>query len=103
MFHMGTEERWRAWLGVGDESRFSEIDVAEFATCAAACNWVERRLYAEWARPGLTVFGSVDRGSYRTPAPGAAPRWTLDPYSVGMDADLIDGRVSWRKPTQPKV
>jgi hypothetical protein len=101
MFHMGTDVRWRAWLGVGDESRFSQIDMAEFATCAAACAWVERRLYAEWTRPGVTVFGSVDRGSYRPVAPGAAPSWTLDPCSVGMDADLVDGRVLWRRPTQP--
>jgi hypothetical protein len=100
MFHMGKEVRWRAWLGVGDETRFSQIDVAEFATCSAACAWVERRLYAEWTRPGLTVFGSVDKGVYRTEAPGAAPHWTLDPYSVGMDADLVDGQVCWRKPSQ---
>jgi len=99
MFYMGTDVRWRAWLGVGDDSRISQIDVAEFATCSAACNWVERRLYAEWTRPGLTVFGSVDRGSYRTRAPGAAPSWIVDPYSVGMDAELAEGRVCWRRPT----
>ncbi|HEX6359849.1 hypothetical protein [Actinophytocola sp.] len=75
--------------------------MAEFATCAAACAWVERRLYAEWTRPGLTVFGSVDQGSYRSPAPGAPPCWTLDPYSVGMDADLVEGRVYWRRSKQP--
>jgi hypothetical protein len=103
MFHMGTEVRWRAWLGVGDEARFSQIDVAEFATCSAACAWVERRLYAEWTRPGLMVFGSVDRGVYREDVPGTVPRWTLDPCSVGMDADLVNGRVRWRKPTQPKA
>jgi hypothetical protein len=98
MFSMGTEVRWRAWLGVGDESRFSQIDTAEFATLTAACAWVERRLYAEWARPGLTVFGSVDKGVYRVEAPGATPAWTLDPCSVGMDADLVNGRVCWRRP-----
>ncbi|MFL6119751.1 hypothetical protein [Actinophytocola sp.] len=95
---MGTEVRWRAWLGVGDESRFSQIDIAEFATCSAACAWVERRLYAESTRPGLAVFGSVDRGVYRETAPGA-PRWIMDPCSVGMDADLVDGQVCWRRPT----
>jgi hypothetical protein len=97
---MGTDVRWRAWLGVGDESRISEIDVAEFATLTAACAWVERRLYAEWTRPELTVFGSVDKGTYRAFAPGARPAWTLDPCSVGMDADLVNGRVYWRRPSK---
>jgi hypothetical protein len=97
MFSMGTEVRWRAWLGVGDESRISEIDVAEFATLTAACAWVERRLYAEWARPGLTVFGSVDKGVYRPAGPGAKPCWVLDQCAAGLDADLVDGQVSWRK------
>jgi hypothetical protein len=103
MFCMGTEVRWRAWLGVGDESRISQIDVAEFATCSAACSWVERRLYAEWTRPGLMVFGSVDRGVYRADAPGAAPRWILDPCSAGLDADLVNGRVCWRKPNRREL
>jgi hypothetical protein len=82
---------------MGDESHLSQIDVAEFTSSAAARAWVERRLAAVWARPGLAVFGSVDRGMYRPVAPGAAPRWTLDPYFVGMDADLVDGRVCWRQ------
>ena len=99
MFCMGTEVRWRAWLGIGDESRFSQIDVAEFATFTAACSWVERRLYAEWTRPGLTMFGSVDKGVYRAAAPGAPSAWTLDPCSVGMDAEFVNGRVRWRKPS----
>lgn len=98
MFHMGKEVRWRAWLGMGDDSNLSQIDAAEFTSAAAARAWVERRLAAVWARPGLAVFGSVDRGSYRTVAPGAAPRWTLDPHSVGLDADLVDGQVCWRRP-----
>lgn len=102
MFCMGTEVRWRAWLGVGDESKFSQIDVAEFATCSAACAWVERRLYAEWTRPGLTVFGSVDRGVYRFDASGGLA-WTLDPCSPGMDADLVDGQVLWRRPSRQKA
>ena len=101
MFCMGTEVRWRAWLGIGNESRFSQIDVAEFATLGAACSWVERRLYAEWTRPGVTMFGSVDKGVYRAEAPGATPSWKLDPFSVGMDAEFVDGRVCWRRPTQP--
>lgn len=99
MLGMGSEVRWRAWLGVGDESRYSQIDIAEFTTCSAACAWVERRLYAEWARPGLTIFGSVDRGVYRSDASGA-PRWTMDPCSPGMDADLVDGQVLWRRPSR---
>lgn len=98
MFCMGTEVRWRAWLGVGNESRFSQIDIAEFTTFTAACSWVERRLYAEWTGPGLTMFGSVDKGVYRSAAPGAAPAWTLDPCSVGMDAEFVNGQVRWRKP-----
>jgi hypothetical protein len=82
---------------MGDESHLSQIDVAEFASCAAARAWVERRLAAVWARPGLAVYGSVDRGRYQPVAPGAAPRWTLDPCFAGMDADLVDGRVCWRQ------
>jgi hypothetical protein len=98
MFGMGTEVRWRAWLGMGDESHLSQIDVAEFASCAAACAWVERRLANVWARPGLTVFGSVDRGVYQEATPGAAAHWVLDPHWAGLDADVVDGRVCWRRP-----
>lgn len=98
MFHMGTQVRWRAWLGMGDESHLSQIDVAEFASCAAARAWVERRLSAVWARPGLAVFGSVDRGVYLDETPGAAAHWTLDPHWAGMDADVVDGHVRWHRP-----
>jgi hypothetical protein len=98
MFGMGSQVRWRAWLGMGDESHLSQIDVAEFASCAAARAWVERRLSAVWARPGLTVFGSVDRGVYVDETPGSRARWTLDPHWAGLDADIVDGRVQWRSP-----
>jgi hypothetical protein len=98
MFRMGSEVRWRAWLGMGDESHLSQIDVAEFGTCAAARAWVERRLGAVWARPGLTVFGSVDRGVYRAATPGRESYWSLDPHWIGLDADVVDGRVHWRHP-----
>jgi hypothetical protein len=98
MFRMGTQVRWRAWLGMGDESHLSQIDVAEFASYAAARAWVERRLSAVWARPGLAVFGSVDRGVYLAETPGAAAHWALDPHWAGMDADLVDGRVCWHRP-----
>jgi hypothetical protein len=90
---MGEEVRWRAWLGVGDDSHLSQIDVAEFGTSAAARAWVERRLAAIQTRPGLAVFGSVDRGVHRE-----VGGWTADPYWVGMDAHLVDGRVCWRRP-----
>ena len=97
MFHMGTQVCWRAWLGMGDSSHLSEIDVAEFASCAAARGWVERRLSSVSARPGLSVFGSVDRGVYRDETPGAAAHFALDPHWAGMDADLVDGRVRWHR------
>ncbi len=100
MFRMGSRVRWRAWLGMGDESHLSQIDVAEFASCAAARAWVERRLTAVWARPGLSVFGSVDRGTYGVETPGAVPAWTQDPHWAGLDADIVDGRVLWRRPGQ---
>lgn len=98
MFHMGKQVRWRAWLGMGDESHLSQIDVAEFASCAAARAWVERRLSSVWARPGLAVFGSVDRGTYQDETPGSVARWTLDTGWAGLDADVVDGRVRWRRP-----
>jgi hypothetical protein len=83
---------------MGDESHLSQIDVAEFASCAAARAWVERRLTSVWARPGLSVFGSVDRGTYLDETPGAVPSWTQDPHWAGLDADIVDGRVHWRSP-----
>lgn len=98
MFRMGRQVRWRAWLGMGDESHLSQIDVAEFATCEAAQAWVERRLSAVWARPGLAVFGSVDRGAYQDATPGAASHWKVDPHWAGMDADVVDGHVHWHHP-----
>jgi alanine racemase len=82
---------------MGDESHLSQIDVAEFTSSAAARAWVERRLAVAWARPGLAVFGSVDRGVYRLVGPETTPRWTLDPQYVGLDADVVDGRVCWRQ------
>jgi hypothetical protein len=98
MFYMGAQVRWRAWLGMGDESHLSEVDVAEFGTCAAARAWVERRLSAVWARPGLAVFGAVDRGVYVDATPCAASHWRLDPHWAGPVADVVDGHVQWRSP-----
>jgi len=98
MFGMGEEFRWRAWLGMGDGDRLSQIDVAEFASANAARAWVERRLRVVWTRPGLALFGSVDQGVYRPGRPGAPPRWQLVLSPEAMDAHLEDGRVSWRRP-----
>jgi hypothetical protein len=86
---------------MGDDAHLSEIDVAQFTSCAAARAWVERRLTAVWARPGLAVFGSVDRGVYREETPGARSRWDLDPHWMGLDANLVDGRVQWHRPGSP--
>lgn len=71
------QERWRAWLGTGDETRLAQVDVAEFPSCAAARAWVEERLVT-----GTALYGSVDR------MPGCA---------AGLDADVVDGRVRWRR------
>jgi hypothetical protein len=98
MFTMGEVFRWRAWLGMGDGERLSQIDVAEFGSVSAARAWVERRLRAVLTRPGLAVYGSVDRGVYRPVAPGAAPKWQLVHCAESMDAALVDGQVSWRRP-----
>jgi hypothetical protein len=100
MFCMGSRVCWQAWLGIGDESHLSRIDEAEFGSCAAARGWVERRLSAVRARPGLAVFGSVDRGVYSEETPRAAAHWTPDPHWAGLDADVVDGRVEWHSPGQ---
>ncbi|HEY0452448.1 hypothetical protein [Actinophytocola sp.] len=92
------EVTWRAWLGMGDADWMDQIDVAEFDCLRAAREWVEDRLATVasaclWSRPGMSVFGSVDRGRYQ------GPRWSPDVVAGAMlDADLVDGRVSWRRP-----
>lgn len=70
-------ERWRAWLGTGDDTRLAQVDVAEFPSCAAARAWVEQRLIM-----GAAIYGSVDR---------------MPACATGLDADLVDGRVRWRR------
>jgi hypothetical protein len=87
---------WRAWLGMGDENRMNELGVAEFGTAEAARAWVERGLVAAGAKPGMKLFGSVDRGSY-VMCDGEPARWELDPHA-GTDAALVDGRVAWQRP-----
>jgi hypothetical protein len=82
------EVTWRAWLGTGDGDTMNQLDVAEFHSAMAAREWVEDRLAPGWPRP---VFGSIDRGRYE----GA--RWTPD-LVYGLDADVVDGRVSWHRP-----
>lgn len=79
---------WRAWLGTGDDDELEQIDVAEFDDALSAREWVEDRLALGW--PHL-IFGSIDRGEYR------GRRWLPD-LVYGLDADVVDGRVSWRSP-----
>jgi hypothetical protein len=79
---------WRAWLGTGDNDTMEQLDVAEFDNALAAREWVEDRLTVGWPRP---VFGSIDRGEY------CGCRWLPD-LVYGLDADVVDGRVSWRRP-----
>jgi hypothetical protein len=92
------EVSWRAWLGMGDAERMSQIDVAEFRTAADARAWVERRLAAARSRPGMMVFGSIDRGTYRPARLGAPPSWHLERDPEAMDANIVDGRVAWHRP-----
>ncbi|WP_154814766.1 hypothetical protein [Actinophytocola xinjiangensis] len=82
---------WRAWLGTGDGSSMTQLDVAEFASASSAKAWVEGRLASTTACPGSSVFGSIDLGRYR------GSTWELDP-APGLDAELVDGRVAWRRP-----
>lgn len=82
---------WRAWLGMGDGSSMTQLDVAEFPSASAARAWVEHRLASARSRPGTSVFGSIDRGRY------VGARWELDP-EPGLDADLVDGEICWHKP-----
>lgn len=82
---------WRAWVGMGDADTMDQIDAAEFPDARAAREWVENRLVDAWSRPGMSVFGSVDPGRY------TGARWSPD-EGPGMDAHLIDGRVTWRCP-----
>jgi len=82
---------WRAWLGTGDGSSMTQLDVAEFASASSAKAWVERRLVSTTSGPGTSVFGSVDLGRY------VGASWELDP-TPGLDAELVDGRVAWRRP-----
>ncbi|HEX2132353.1 MAG TPA: hypothetical protein VHH15_12405 [Actinophytocola sp.] len=85
------ERTWRAWLGTGDASSLTQLDVAEFASASAARSWVEQRLLATGTRLGAPVYGSVDSGRY------VGARW--EPAAVpGLDADLVDGRIRWRRP-----
>jgi len=79
---------WRAWLGTGDSDAMEQLDVAEFDNALSACEWVEDRLVADWPRQ---VFGSIDRGEY------SGCRWHPD-LLYGLDADVVDGHVSWRRP-----
>lgn len=92
---------WRAWLGMGDADRMDQIDVAEFATAEAARAWVENRLTTAWSRPGMKVFGSIDRGTYVADRPGTARRWVFVDSPEAMDAHLADGRVHWHRPGTP--
>ncbi|GAB3438479.1 hypothetical protein GCM10027436_19690 [Actinophytocola sediminis] len=69
----------------------SQLDVAEFCSAASAKAWVEHKLAAMTAHPGASVFGSVDRGQY------VGTCWEFD-LVPGLDAELVDGRVSWRRP-----
>jgi len=87
---------WRAWLGMGDADHMNELGVAEFGTAEAARAWVERGLTAAGARPGMNLFGSIDRGSYVT-CDGEPARWEPDPHT-GSDAHLVDGHVTWQRP-----
>jgi hypothetical protein len=79
---------WRAWLGTGDDDAMEQLDVAEFGDALTAREWVEDRLTRGSPRP---VFGSIDRGVYH------GRRWQPD-VMYGLDADVVDGRVSWRRP-----
>jgi hypothetical protein len=82
---------WRAWLGTGDGSSMSQLDVAEFVSVSSAKAWVERRLTSTVSRPGKAVFGSIDLGEY------VGADWEIDPVP-GLDAELVDGRVAWTRP-----
>ena len=85
------ERTWRAWLGTGDSASLTQLDLAEFASASAARSWVEQRIRAVGSHPGMSVFGSIDLGEY------VGTRW--EPAAgPGMDADLVDGRVRWRRP-----
>jgi len=82
---------WRAWLGMGDADRMNQLDVAEFDNARAAREWVEDRLGSVGSLPGMSIFGSVDRGRY------TGSSWRPDAVP-GMDADVVDGQVNWRCP-----